>query len=67
MVKKFLNLKIFSFCFKLFMKVKRFVCQEKPEHLEMIDGTVAQLLHEKWETFARFRWKINFNAAFVVI
>nr|QYV98476.1 transient receptor potential cation channel subfamily V [Hirudo verbana] len=29
---------------------------EKPEHLEMIDGTVAQLLHEKWETFARFRF-----------
>ena len=30
--------------------------QDKPEHLDMIDGVIDKLLEEKWKTFARYRW-----------
>ena len=33
-----------------------FVFLEQPEHLEMVDGMVVNLLKEKWTTFLRFRF-----------
>jgi hypothetical protein len=32
--------------------------QSKEGHLDMIDGMIGHLLHEKWKTFVRFRWVV---------
>ena len=42
---------VYGVCLNLFCQIKNF--QDKPEHLELFEGLLDELLVQKWESFGR--------------